>query len=1089
LTISRFILAWLVVGGTVAGACAARPVSVAPPAAPERRVARESPFTRKSPALTAWGIPEFFEVGREVRLGAGSASTDTTGWPNTFLQRAAARNPRAYLSSGADEQRQVFIYPEPDARGGLRRFALVIPAPRIFSTNGVVTAYWGHSPLFVNFALEGARSFASFVTTTANGLPQLTTLRARLEPRGTNPQDLENVFELEGSGLAVLEHKGLVPGAPLSFLEYSVYDRDAIAEDAEPTPVDAALQPRTLSVALTPLRERDWRGRRSFEASGYRVILTDGAQGHSYFVAVPLALEPRWAFGEASADLRLGLTNPSPQTDGGAGSAAALLIPHATRGALLSGVVRDANEVPALLERGARFLTELEAARHELAAGNTESYAAYAARAYVAAHRSRREPRALTQFAYGDAPPPTNAAAFSGAIRYGKDAASALRGLSGAYRAHRDPELRRAVAAIAESSLEALTPSGATLSKRFDEMAIVADHDDTDGRSDVFIDNGGAAVSFNHRRLVLSSGQSRSPGTTWGAFGLTVDGETRSVDEPRYAFSIDAGSLPQTLSPDQPKLGVSRFFVPDAGAVTIRETAELRRGVPAVSVRYRLENHGERSASVSEARITLADFMEYGTGANERSQNRYGLSRVVDGVRLPTAFWMEGMATPSWGDNFASGEVDLTEAYHRLGARFLVVYGFEKAQVYYLTQPADQLILHNVRRDTGANYDGFTRLEVRYHVQATLAPEASYDLPEVLSYTLRAPLHSADGDAVPDQLQELAPRWTRAVTGSLRPGNESAEAHPDMALETDAAQAALVYAWGLAADTLSERGGAGPESGADDSSSLVTQLRGAAVRGASFALSALSELRNRSDVSNTYANGNDYGFHLAIFDWAYRETCDVRYRDALLSMADELARSEQRGGLQIGDPHHPSYGGFIATTPARANGVSSMSDQGVRLWALRIAYERTGAKRYLRAAESLMNHWLRVRPEDHLFTGTVFAGERFRDAGVAEERTPTGHYAVMAGLKAWSDLSPRARALYAAGLEHATLRHGVHAIGLSGPYRMIFPREGIADFGADAELGGSFLWAMTLEPSSLRGRFPGRCRGATREPGAGAGAR
>ncbi len=194
-----------------------------------------------------------------------------------------------------------------------------------------------------------------------------------------------------------------------------------------------------------------------------------------------------------------------------------------------------------------------------------------------------------------------------------------------------------------------------------------------------------------------------------------------------------------------------------------------------------------------------------------------------------------------------------------------------------LTRPADRLILHNAR-----NGDGLTGLEIRYQSPATLAPHQRYDLPQVLSYTLRAPLQSADGDAIPDQLQELAPLWARLVSNQVEQGQRAASS-----LDTDSGHAALVYSWILAANLL--------RSSASQSAALVDRLRESALRGSSFALSSVSELRNQNDWLPTYANGHDYGFHLAIFDWAYRQTCDVRYRDAMLSLADDLARPEARG--------------------------------------------------------------------------------------------------------------------------------------------------------------------------------------------------
>jgi len=70
-------------------------------------------------------------------------------------------------------------------------------------------------------------------------------------------------------------------------------------------------------------------------------------------------------------------------------------------------------------------------------------------------------------------------------------------------------------------------------------------------------------------------------------------------------------------------------------------------------------------------------------------------------------------------------------------------------------------------------------------------------------------------------------------------------------------------------------------------------------------------------------------------------------------------------------------GGYLSTVQARAEGVSRVWRSGVKLWALRIAYERTGDPKYLASAELFMQRWVRVRAEDHSFTGTVRAFERF----------------------------------------------------------------------------------------------------------------
>jgi len=1042
--ISSALVAWCV------GACA-KPVphNPTPPLS-----ARQT--TRGPELAVSWGIPRFFEFGRRVRLEPGGALIDTTGWPAAIV-RAPDGAARAYLSEAFDDRSKVFLYPELDVSQRARRYALVVPEPKSFSTNGVVTAFWGQSPLLMNFALGPMRSFGTFTRTEANGVKRVIPLRARVQPGGVNPQELENVYELEDSRLDVFEHKGLVPGEPLSFLEFTVYDRDSTPDDQEPSPVPANAVPNSLEVGLIPLREEAFSQRRSFESNGYRVVLGSDASGQSYFLATPNELQPGWGFSDVSTDLTLGQLQ---SIDSGAGSAAALELRHAPQGWLLCGVVRDPKDIPLLLQRGTEFRTRLQSARRELTEGAISRFAGHAARAFLDAHRSHRDPRTITAVAHGDARQPANSIANSAGLRYGRDLASALIGLASVQQASKDPALLKDLASLAEAGLAAQTASGATLARHFEELALVAEHDPRNGRSDAFIENGALAVAFNHRRLLIASAETHQPSLTWGGFGATIDGQSANVDEARYEFSVEGGSVPRVVSSDDTKLSVSRLFTPDTGTIRIRETAQLERGSPAVAIDYQLENRGDRAATLTEARITLADFLEYGTGENESSQSRYGLGHVADGVRLPIGFWMEGMKTPIWGDSLPAGALDLTEQYKSLGARFLLVYGFDRAQLYFLARPADRLMLYN-----GENGVGLSRLEVRYQAQVTLDPHQSYELPRTLSYTLRAPLQSADGDGIPDQLQELAPLWARIMSSKTQAGEKAPSS-----LDTDSGHAALVYAWSLAADLLTS-GGAEPAL-----IELAERLRASAMRGASFALTSFSELHNRSDWLPTYANGHDYGFHLAVFDWAYRETCDVRYREAFLSLADDLARPDRQGGLQISAPNHPSYGGYLSTQQARASGATRVGDQGLRLWALRIAYERTGQVKYRRSAELFVSRWLRLDPEARSFTGTVFADRRYRDADIEQERSPLGHYAVLAGLRAWSDILPTARELYATGLAMATKRQLLHGIGFSGPHRLLAVRQGLADFTDDAEIGGTFLWATTFDPRALRGRFAGDCR-------------
>ncbi|HET9953858.1 MAG TPA: hypothetical protein VFQ61_05125, partial [Polyangiaceae bacterium] len=243
--------------------------------------------------------------------------------------------------------------------------------------------------------------------------------------------------------------------------------------------------------------------------------------------------------------------------------------------------------------------------------------------------------------------------------------------------------------------------------------------------------------------------------------------------------------------------------------------------------------------------------------------------------------------------------------------------------------------------------------------------------------------------------------------------------------------------------------------------STAEQLREHALRGAELSLRALSQLQNRPDLQPAFANMKSYGFHVALFDWAYRNSCDPRFLDAVFALADEIASPAGRGGLQITSADQPNHGAYLLSRAAREQGASRLDDQGIKLWALRIAYERRRKPEYVRSAALFMDAWLQQRAEDRLFSGMVRQFDRYLPAGLGEERSPAGHYAILVGLKAWADRLPRARQLYERGFEYTSARADVRRVGYLGPYRMLSRSDGLADFGGEAELGAMLLWAMT----------------------------
>jgi hypothetical protein len=921
-------------------------------------------------------------------------------------------------------------------------------------------------------------------------------LTREIQPAGAsvNVQAFELEYAVESTGTRLREHKGLIPGLPVSFDRFRL---------EAPAGEGGAEGSAALAIGLVPSDSPAWVGLESLTTAGYRVLLVTDAHGDHYFLAAPLSLAPSWYFGDVASDLVVEALAPSLRASAGAPASArnqavaALFLPEVVAGTVLSGRVADRDELAGHLERAAAFLAEHDAALADLRAHGAEGlgFLRHYTHTFLDAHRSQFDPRALTAQPYGDHITATNAPEPTRGIRHGSDQARALLGLVSYQRKTNDPSVTEAIWGLTEASMEAMTPSGAVFRSRFDEMLVAEEEDRATGRADAFIDNGGVSVSFNHQRLVIRSGAPRVPGATWGAFSMVLGGRPESVEGGDYSFAVDGGSIPETVRADRETLDVARLFTRRDGSLRVRETVALARGVPAARVDEEIENRGALPRFLDEVRLTIGDFLHYGDGRTEAAQNRYGLSAVVEGARQPVGLWMEGMSAPLWGDNFAPGWVDLTEFYLRHRPRFLAVYGYDKAEVYYLPEAAYQLVAYNAATgpSSGDGYRAWTTLQVRYRVGRSLAPGDTYRAPAVYSYLMRAPLFSADEDTVPDALQSLVPLWTDLVEASRDHRSEASlrealDARPDReharrlarllhtTLEPDDSSIALQAAWMASADRMAELAARAPDrADRGELERRVLLTRENALRGAYHSLTTLIALRSRSDLMPAYGIGSNYGFHLLVFDWAYRITRDARFREAFLLLADEISTSEAEGGLQVTDASKPNLGGYVLNDRARAQGSNNVDDQGIKLWALRVAYERTMNLQYRRSAELFIDHWIKVRAEDHQFFGTTKLFDRYVRTGAEQQTTPLGQSSLLIGLGAWADLHPTAARLHAEGLQNFTERHPVDAIGITGVLdggRSCGPN--VVHFGTGTEVGGAFLQAMTFDPARLKGRWPAR---------------
>ncbi|HET9960558.1 MAG TPA: hypothetical protein VFQ61_39075, partial [Polyangiaceae bacterium] len=770
----------------------------------------------------AWGIPNFFELGSAVRTEQSEVAVDTTAWLQALSNRDE-RTPAAYLNALHAPRNKVLIYPEQDGLGRTRRFALVLPEQRTFSQNDAVRAYWGRSAEFLSFAVGAAHS-AGTVLMGPGEAARAVTLRSLLEPSGVNAQEFENSYQLEGTSRDVHEHKGLVPGLPVAFAEFAFVERASHVREpgkellptTDPSgPVAQAGVSPALILTFAPLNHGVWRELSSASVGRHRVLVMSNDEGEVYFVAAPLALAPSWHFGAMGRDL-VAQAGPLPDPVRARDQPAAiLLLPRATRARLFSGKVKSSAEIGGLLDQAEHFVDGAARARDQLDPGASSTVIRHYARALLETHRSRLDARLLTRFQYGDVEQPINASGGAGAIRFTSDQAAALRALAHSYRRTRDPELLTSLRGLALASLAAIGPGGTIVDRRFDQMALLGNSDPKTARADAQIDNGGVAVTFNHRNLIFARGQDHLPGFTWGslrldsAANMLLDGET---DE----FAIDANSIPRTVDPAQSSLEISRWF--SSKHVRARETARVIRGLPAARISYMLEPRTRHGSEPLSANVTLGDFLDYGSGNNEAFQNRFGLSRVIGGAPLPVAFWMEGAEAPLWGDNSPSGLVDVTNEMKRLHPRFVAVYAYDRAALFYFTKLPDQLFLRNVQGGMAGSYHGFTSLTARYEIPAANDGQRT-ELSPVYGYTLWAPLYSEDDDGVPDQLQQLGKVWANTIEDHER-GAGAVQGHSSLpegdccanplknafylSLQSDTGYADLQYAWALVSDLLAE---------------------------------------------------------------------------------------------------------------------------------------------------------------------------------------------------------------------------------------------------------------------------------------------
>ena len=616
-----------------------------------------APIVNIDQELRLRGLPPFFEVTRE-----------TEEWVDQAMKSAGA-DPDEYKRSPIRSTLRYITYPEADpVTNTVKRYFILGPEIRGYASNGPggvdSTAALGGN--FFDFGVKGreagepgAKTFGHFIVS-QNGKDVPGDIISQTPVSGSNVTSVQRVGTLQGSGLSILENKGFSgSNEPIAFDSWILFDgKTPASEDPRPA-AGAAVR---LQLGMVPVEGNTWHEARVFEAAGYRVLVADG-----YFLAAPAATAKSWYFGNVSKDLVVEPGLPaSKETSASNVRAAALFLDKAHEGLVFSGrsTGRSPDEVKAevegLIRKASRVVTAYDRAMKDLHArgDGSRQFGAFMVPQVLAAHKGLLDPRGVQ-----DAPiaaDQKDAPAFSRNLWHGRDNAGMLSAVSTYYRATGDASVLPSLRGIADFTLDGQTPSGGVWARKFDQMLYGVEFAENAGRWDVFIENGGVSLCFNHERVILQRGHEHDPAATWGALDMDLGSGPEAVDAGRFRFRVAPDGLPREFRTNQPSLSVTRNFdhVDASGRVddflSVDEIASVARGVPAGEVSYRLRNTGKTPRAISSVGVNFVDKLNYGNGTNERSQSYFGLSPKLG----PISFYMEG-----------SDDIHLGEQY---GFRFLV---------------------------------------------------------------------------------------------------------------------------------------------------------------------------------------------------------------------------------------------------------------------------------------------------------------------------------------------------------------------------------------------------------------------------------
>ncbi len=524
------------------------------------------------------------------------------------------------------------------------------------------------------------------------------------------------------------------------------------------------------------------------------------------------------------------------------------------------------------------------------------------------------------------------------------------------------------------------------------------------------LDNALIAVDVSQRQLTLLRGYENFSGGQIGAPGLVVRNTTSGattdlsvLNEGTFTFNL----LGITTNAQGDKTAQRSF---DSQYVTVIENVTIKDGFQSVEVSYEYR---------VKPGYEITKFYSGGFG-NAASQYPWTQNFVTFPQDDETKYSADSFTVGQWPDFFSSiqngpGLVSLFSWDRALIGKLpnTRTYTIDGDPVTFSVNPSFAMQVGQTENNA-RTWDNLRMEQSLDSSEYVTAGEVLTVGPSVYNvFWLPVP---STGSTLPPDLLELSVDWNDA---------RQADEQDNISYESDYAYLAPAVALARAYNYLN------PSTQTD----LRNRARDSALLAAQYALDVynamLEDVRNgRSNPS--YGIMRFYAYHVELFNWAYQVTNDSQWHNALVQLADGIL------ALQVTDQADAKFGG-IKQNEGQFPGFL-LDDQGMKLWALRKAFDVTGDTRYRTAAQRVIENWLKLSSEDGLFEGLTRDYDASQDVliGFNQQRTGYGQACMLYGLAHWSDVFSTAREKFLQGFQYFRDSDGFNGLTNHGIGPMLY---------------------------------------------------